>query len=140
MYKRQRPHLAYETKVRAALRVGKYKILTNTPWCPSVAPSEGALSGMDCDDGGAAWLFDVEADAAEEHDLREAMPGVFAALEAELAAYYQQELGDSRCRLLELKDAKAAFAAADGELAPWHAAPNDTSVLPKPRLSEISWS
>ena len=65
---------------------------------------------------------------------------MFAALEAELGAYYQQELGDSRCRLLELKDAKAAFAAAGGELAPWHAGPNDTSAFPKPRLSEISWS
>ena len=67
-----RPHLAYETRVRAALRVGRYKILTNTPWCPSVAPSEGALSGMSCGDAGASWLFDVEADAAEATDLREA--------------------------------------------------------------------
>ena len=47
----------------AALRVGRYKILTNTPWCPSVAPSEGALSGMSCGDAGESWLFDVEAEA-----------------------------------------------------------------------------
>ena len=124
---------AYETMWRR-LRVGKYKILTNTPWCPSVAPSEGALSGMAATRGAAGCrrrrtrpsTTSARRCPACSRRSRPSSPRTTSSSAATRAA-----------ACAELKDAKAAPAVADGELASRHARRTTPSGPGRPPRSRV---
>ncbi|RUS71733.1 hypothetical protein EGW08_020498 [Elysia chlorotica] len=85
----------FDTRIRAALRVGKYKLLTGNPgngtWYPRTTPAEGfgKSNRWQAFDSNAknVWLYNVARDPRETTDLSDAMPGKVREMLDRLAMY-----------------------------------------------------
>lgn len=90
---KQRYPDTFDTRVRAAIRVGDYKLITGNPgnssWIPP--PSVDALyfipAAQHEDPGKNVWLFNITSDPNEHHDLSDAHPEVVKQLLERLAFY-----------------------------------------------------
>ena len=82
------PGSHFDTRIRAAIRVGKHKLITGQPghgdWIP-VDPSK-SIPSLDIK-GKNVWLFDIEVDPEEREDLSMEKPDVVEELLERLHYY-----------------------------------------------------
>ncbi|XP_046556434.1 arylsulfatase B-like, partial [Haliotis rubra] len=80
----------FDTRIRAAIRVGKWKLITGNPgegsWTPPPQSGEKPIQEP-VDALKNLWLFDIPNDPNERHDVSAANPGVVMDLLNRLANY-----------------------------------------------------
>ncbi|PIK58897.1 putative arylsulfatase B isoform X2 [Apostichopus japonicus] len=79
----------YNTSMRAALRVGDWKILTGFPGYYKAPPESNIRPFIPADKPGQKiWLFNITADPNEYKDMSDERPDVVKSMIAKLKAYY----------------------------------------------------
>ncbi|XP_005090307.1 arylsulfatase B [Aplysia californica] len=86
-------HDTFDTRVKAAVRVGDMKLITGAPgsgeWVRPPGRKRASGSGHHTSNDKNVWLFNITADPTEHHDLSDHMPGTVRTLLGHLQRFNQ---------------------------------------------------